>query len=65
MVWRTNVTFWSVTRRPAWRPGWVQQALEMCADDPSVAVVVLTGAGEKAFCAGGDLQGGGVRNLSQ
>lgn len=27
------------------------------AADPGVAVVVLQGAGEKAFCAGGDLQG--------
>jgi enoyl-CoA hydratase/carnithine racemase len=26
------------------------------ADDPSAAVLVLTGAGEKAFCAGGDLK---------
>ncbi|MDQ4119662.1 MAG: enoyl-CoA hydratase-related protein [Actinomycetota bacterium] len=25
-------------------------------DDPSAAVLVLTGAGEKAFCAGGDLK---------
>src|SRR5690606_37579616 len=27
------------------------------ANDPSIAVVILTGAGEKAFCAGGDLHG--------
>jgi len=26
------------------------------ADDPSISVVVLMGAGEKAFCAGGDVQ---------
>jgi len=28
--------------------------------DPAVSVVVLTGAGEKAFCAGADLGGGGM-----
>src|ERR1700748_3087039 len=28
-------------------------------DDPSVRVIVLTGAGEKAFCAGADLQNTG------
>lgn len=38
----------------------VAQALQMCADDSTVAVVLLTGAGERAFCAGGDLQGGGA-----
>eukprot|EP00946_MAST-07B_sp_MAST-7B-sp1_P002278 g2278.t1 len=38
----------------------VAQALQQCADDVSVAVVVLTGDGERAFCAGGDLQGGGA-----
>ncbi|NLC35872.1 MAG: enoyl-CoA hydratase/isomerase family protein [Alcaligenaceae bacterium] len=27
------------------------------ANDPSIAFVILTGAGEKAFCAGGDLHG--------
>ena len=32
----------------------------MAADDYSVAVVVLTGAGERAFCAGGNLEGGGA-----
>lgn len=30
--------------------------LRQWADDPGVAVVLLQGAGEKAFCAGGDLQ---------
>jgi len=30
-------------------------ALEECRDDPQVRVVVLSGAGEKAFCAGADL----------
>ena len=31
--------------------------LQAWANDPSIAVVVLTAAGEKAFCAGGDLHG--------
>ena len=31
------------------------EQLSLWADDPRVAVVVLRGAGEKAFCAGGDL----------
>ena len=38
----------------------VMVALEMCADDTSVAVVVFTGAGDRAFCAGGNLEGGGA-----
>jgi len=32
-------------------------ALDRCADDDSVRAVVLTGAGERAFCAGGDVKG--------
>jgi naphthoate synthase/2-ketocyclohexanecarboxyl-CoA hydrolase len=31
-------------------------AMSRAADDPEVGVVVLTGAGEKAFCAGGDIR---------
>ena len=34
-------------------------ALEAAALEAAVRVVVLTGAGDKAFCAGGDLGGGG------
>jgi naphthoate synthase len=30
------------------------RALDMAQDDPSVGVVILTGAGDKAFCSGGD-----------
>ncbi|MBM4371095.1 MAG: enoyl-CoA hydratase/isomerase family protein [Deltaproteobacteria bacterium] len=33
----------------------LQEALARAAEDPAVAVVCLTGAGEKAFCAGLDL----------
>jgi naphthoate synthase len=32
----------------------VSAALEVAREDPEVGVVVLTGAGERAFCAGGD-----------
>ena len=38
----------------------VTAALELCSDDPTVAVVVFTGTGDRAFCAGGNLQGGGA-----
>lgn len=31
------------------------RAFEICKADPSIRVVVLTGAGDKAFCAGADL----------
>ncbi len=37
------------------------EAFDRSAADPLVRVVVLTGAGEKAFCAGGDLGGSGLR----
>jgi enoyl-CoA hydratase/carnithine racemase len=37
-------------------------AFDRAAADPLVRVIVLTGAGEKAFCAGGDLGGGGFRD---
>jgi naphthoate synthase len=43
--------------RNAFRPLTVQemiQAFEICRDDSSVGVVILTGEGEKAFCSGGD-----------
>jgi len=32
------------------------QAMHKAADDPEVGVVVLTGAGDKAFCSGGDIK---------
>lgn len=31
------------------------RAVDAAADDPAVGVIVLTGAGDKAFCAGGDV----------
>ena len=33
----------------------VQVALDMAQDDPNVRVIVLTGTGNRAFCAGGNL----------
>ena len=38
----------------------VQCALELCASKAGVMVVVLTASGDRAFCAGGDLRGGGA-----
>ncbi|HVP29820.1 MAG TPA: enoyl-CoA hydratase-related protein [Myxococcota bacterium] len=35
----------------------LREGLERAGADPAVRVVVLTGAGDKAFCAGGDLGG--------
>lgn len=35
------------------------KGLKAAADDPGVRAVVITGVGEKAFCAGGDMQAGG------
>ena len=33
----------------------IQSALKITAEDPRVGVIVLTGAGERAFCSGGDV----------
>jgi len=44
----------------------ISQALNHCREDASVRVILLTGAGDKAFCAGGDMhvkgRGGYVGN---
>ncbi len=32
----------------------LQDAMAICREDPQIGVVVLTGAGDKAFCSGGD-----------
>lgn len=33
----------------------IYEALEICRESPDINVVVLTGAGDKAFCSGGDI----------
>lgn len=40
------------------------EALEKCSSDDDVRAVVLTGAGERAFCAGGDVKGMAARGGS-
>ena len=30
------------------------EAMTICRDDASIGIVILTGAGDKAFCSGGD-----------
>lgn len=43
--------------RNAFRPETVmemQQAFEICRNDPDIGVVILTGEGKEAFCSGGD-----------
>lgn len=43
--------------RNAFRPQTVMDmcaAMDICREDPQIGVVVLTGAGDKAFCSGGD-----------
>jgi enoyl-CoA hydratase/carnithine racemase len=47
---RRNAMSWSVMRG-------LRQAMARAKDDPEVRVVVLTGAGDAAFCAGADLGG--------
>ncbi len=44
-------------RRNAFRPKTVAELIDAfaaCREDPSIGVVILTGAGDKAFCSGGD-----------
>jgi len=51
--------------RNAVRPRTYQElsdAMHRAADDPTVGVVVLTGAGDKAFCSGGDVRDQSERN---
>ncbi|MBR1733043.1 MAG: enoyl-CoA hydratase/isomerase family protein, partial [Alloprevotella sp.] len=48
--------------RPRWRNAFtpltvreIGDALTYCREDGNICVVVLTGAGDKAFCSGGDM----------
>jgi enoyl-CoA hydratase/carnithine racemase len=34
----------------------IETAIDAWADDPEIALLIIDGAGEKAFCAGGDIQ---------
>jgi enoyl-CoA hydratase/carnithine racemase len=47
---RRNALTWAMIRR-------LRKVVSQLRDDPAVHVVVLTGAGDKAFCAGADLTG--------
>src|SRR2546427_5035024 len=54
--------------RNAFRPETLTElidAFNACREDPEIGVVILTGAGDKAFCSGGDQRvrghGGGMR----
>jgi naphthoate synthase len=52
-----KVTINRPTRRNAFRPKTITElinAFTVCREDPSIGVVILTGAGDKAFCSGGD-----------
>jgi naphthoate synthase len=52
-----KVTINRPARRNAFRPKTVTEMIDaftVCREDPSIGVVVLTGAGDKAFCSGGD-----------
>ena len=42
----------------------LEQALAELEADPAARVIVLKGAGDKAFCAGADLKGGGDRGTT-
>jgi len=33
----------------------IEKAIDTWADDPEIALIIIDGAGEKAFCAGGDI----------
>ncbi len=60
-----NITINRPQVRNAVRPQTYEEltrAVSMAADDPEVGVVVLTGAGDKAFCAGGDVGDQRARN---
>ena len=47
---RRNALSWTVV-------GLLRDRVAVCKDDPDARVLVLTGAGDKAFCAGADLGG--------
>lgn len=63
LVERRGAVAWITINRPERRnalnesvANGITKALDEAESDPDIRAVVLTGAGEKAFCAGGDLQ---------
>lgn len=67
---KRGAAFWIILNRPEKRNAinadliaGIRDGLDKACADPGVRVIVLTGAGEKAFCAGGDLQPGGGFNF--
>lgn len=62
---RRNQAFWIIINRPEKRNAIhggvvsaMREGIRQAHADPEVRTIVITGAGEKAFCAGGDLQPG-------
>jgi naphthoate synthase len=52
-----KITINRPARRNAFRPKTVQEMIDafgLCREDADIGVVILTGAGDKAFCSGGD-----------
>lgn len=67
---RRGPAFWITLNRPDKRNAinndliaGIAAGIGKAAADPDVRCIVLTGAGDKAFCAGGDLQPGGGFNF--
>lgn len=67
---RRGAGFWITLNRPEKRNAinadliaGVSAGISAAVADPEVRCIVLTGAGDKAFCAGGDLQPGGGFNF--
>lgn len=65
IVERRGTAIWATINRPARRNAingevieGIASAVRAAIDDPAIRAVVLTGTGDKAFCAGGDLQQG-------
>ncbi|MBV8272513.1 MAG: enoyl-CoA hydratase/isomerase family protein, partial [Cupriavidus sp.] len=64
---RRNSALWITINRPEKRNAINQEVIDgvregyrLAHADPDVRAIVLTGAGERAFCAGADLQPGGA-----
>lgn len=65
MLEKRGLAFWITLNRPDKRNAINQDVIEGIREgyrrahaDPTIRAIVLTGAGDKAFCAGGDLQPG-------